>query len=134
MDTDAAGQHHNTVIVRSVEAAEAVLHSRLGIADETFGRTPRVRSEMNFRGRLRFNDQVRIRLWVEKMGRTSLEYGFAVHNQQTPVADGKLVIVYFSHDKLSPEEWLPHHRQLLLTGGPQVGETIQDATLDAYEE
>lgn len=132
MDTDAAGQHHNTVIVRLVETAEALLHTRLGIAGETFGRTPRVRSEMNFRGRLRFNDWVRTRLWVEDMGRTSLQYGFTVHNEQELAADGTLVIVSFSRESNTPEEWPPHHRRLLLTSGPQFGEILQD--VDPSEE
>lgn len=133
MDTDAAGQHHNTAIVRLVEAAEALLHTRLGIAGETFGRTPRVRSEMNFRARLRFNDRVSTTLWVEEMGRTSLRYGFTVHNvtedgQHELVADGALVIVAFSPEQASPVEWPAHHRRLLLTAGTQIGETLHQAT------
>ncbi|HLR97117.1 MAG TPA: acyl-CoA thioesterase [Jiangellaceae bacterium] len=127
MDTDAAGQHHNTAITRMVEAAEAVLHTRLGIAGETFGRTPRARSETNFRARLRFNDVVRTALWVAEMGRTSLRYEFTVHRGQELVADGALVIVSFDPERERTVEWPEHQRSLLLRGGPQGGEFLQCA-------
>ena len=42
MDTDAAGIYHWTTVFRLAEAAEAALHTALGIADFTFGATPRV--------------------------------------------------------------------------------------------
>lgn len=127
MDTDAAGQHHNTAITRMVEAAEAVLHTRLGIAGETFGRTPRARSETNFRGRLRFNDVVRTDLWVAEMGRTSLRYEFTVHRSQELVADGALVIVSFDPERERTVEWPEHQRSLLLSAGQQGGEFLHDA-------
>lgn len=127
MDTDAAGQHHNTSIMRMVEAAEAVLHTRLGIAKETFGRNPRVRSEMNFRRRLRFNDLVRTALWVAEVGRTSLRYEFTVHSEGDLVADGALVVVSFDPEQERTVEWLEHQRTLLLTAGSQGGEFLQCA-------
>jgi hypothetical protein len=42
IDTDARGIYHWVTVVRYVEAAEALLHDRLGIRQRTFGRTPRV--------------------------------------------------------------------------------------------
>lgn len=114
MDTDAAGQHHNTAIMRLVESAEAALHRNLGIVDETFGRTPRVRAETNFRGRLRFDDLVRVELRVDDVGRTSLRYGFAVHRGCELVADGSLVIVCFDAAREVAVEWPAHQRALLL--------------------
>src|ERR687887_445643 len=42
MDTDAAGIYHWTTVFRLAEAAEAALHTALGIVDLTFGATPRV--------------------------------------------------------------------------------------------
>ncbi|MHA6799577.1 acyl-CoA thioesterase [Bounagaea algeriensis] len=116
MDTDAAGQHHNTVIVRLVEAAEAELHTRLGIVDETFGRTPRVRVEANFRGRLRFNDLVHVQLRIDDIGRSSLRYGFTVHHGDELVADGALVIVSFDTERGVAVAWPAHQRRALLTG------------------
>lgn len=113
MDTDAAGQHHNTAIMRLVESAEAALHMRLGIVNDTFGRTPRVRAETNFRGRLRFNDLVRVGLWVADIGRTSLRYGFTVHHGADLVADGSLVIVSFDVESETPVEWPADQRAAL---------------------
>lgn len=124
MDTDAAGQHHNTSIMRLVEAAEAVLHTRLGIVGETFGRTPRARSEINFCSPLRFNDRVRVALWVEEVGRTSLRYGFTVHRDDALAADGALTIVSVDPEGGRPVAWAQHQRNSLLTAGPQQGEAL----------
>lgn len=113
MDTDAAGQHHNTAIMRLVESAEAALHRQLGIVEETFGKTPRVRAETNFRGRLRFNDVVHVELWVDQVGRTSLRYAFTVRHGSELVADGSLVIVCLDPESETPCEWPAHQRELL---------------------
>lgn len=128
MDTDAAGQHHNTVVTRLVEAAEAVLHTRLGIVGETFGRTPRARTEMNFRAPLRFNDRVRVALWVDEVGRTSLRYGFDVRADRAVAADGALVIVSVDPDRGQPVAWTDRQRELLLTAGDQGEETMGEHT------
>ena len=47
VDTDAAGHQHYTAILRWAEAAEAELLRSLGI-DWLFGRTPRVRHEVDY--------------------------------------------------------------------------------------
>ena len=47
MDTDAAGIYHYTTVFRLAEAAEAAMHTGLGIADRTFGATPRVSVAMD---------------------------------------------------------------------------------------
>ena len=67
MDTDAAGIYHWTTAFRLGEAAEAELHTRLGIAHLTFGRTPRVAIQAEFRSPLRFNDEVDVELTVERL-------------------------------------------------------------------
>ncbi len=133
MDTDAAGQHHNTVITRLVESAEAALHTRLGIVDATFGRTPRVRVETNFRGRLRFNDLVRAGLWVTGIGRTSLRYGFAVHRGTDLVADGSLVIVSFDTEREVPVEWPADQRAALLDVRARFDESARTAPAERID-
>ena len=72
MDTDAAGIYHWTTAFRLAEAAEAVMHTALGIADFTFGATPRVAVSASFTHPLRFNDLVDVGLTVETIGRTSV--------------------------------------------------------------
>lgn len=58
IDTDAAGIWHHSLATRWAEEAEAELHRELGIIDETFGATPRVRTEFDFSDPLRFDDEV----------------------------------------------------------------------------
>src|ERR671924_1298546 len=78
MDTDAAGIYHWTTVFRLAEAAEAALHTALGIADFTFGATPRVAIKATFARALRFNDPVEVKLAVRAVGRTSVEYALTI--------------------------------------------------------
>jgi acyl-CoA thioester hydrolase len=48
MDTDAAGIWHYTTAFRYLEHAEMELHRHLGIVEQTFGRMPRVRLEVDY--------------------------------------------------------------------------------------
>jgi acyl-CoA thioesterase FadM len=88
MDTDAAGIYHWTTVFRLAEAAEAALHTALGIADFTFGATPRVAVEATFARSLRFNDPVEVALAVRAVGRTSVEYGVSIESEQGTAAEG----------------------------------------------
>jgi len=78
MDTDAAGIYHWTCVFRLAEAAEAALHTALGIAGLTFGATPRMAISAEFVRPLRFNDEVEVELAVEDVGRTSLRYRLTI--------------------------------------------------------
>src|SRR3954465_2281522 len=80
MDTDAAGIYHWTTVFRLAEAAEAALHTALGIADFTFGAPPRIKVEASFARSVRFNDPVDVELAVTALGRTSVEYRLAVRS------------------------------------------------------
>src|SRR3954469_25520821 len=88
MDTDAAGIYHWTTVFRLAEAAEAALHTALGIADFTFGATPRVAVQATFARPLRFNDPVEVALTVTRVGRTSVEYALAISGERGPAAEG----------------------------------------------
>jgi acyl-CoA thioesterase FadM len=90
MDTDAAGIYHWTTVFRLAEAAEAALHTALGIADFTFGATPRVAVQASFARPLRFNDPVEVALTVTRLGRTSVEYALAVTGEHGPAAEGSV--------------------------------------------
>src|SRR5689334_3484415 len=90
MDTDAAGIYHWTTVFRLAEAAEAALHTALGIADFTFGATPRVAVQASFARSLRFNDPVKVALEVTALGRTSVEYGLAITGDQGLAAEGRV--------------------------------------------
>lgn len=91
-DTDAAGHHHHSSVIRWVEAAENALHEELGLL-ELFGAVPRVRYEVDYVDRLWFRDEVVTSLWVEAIGRTSLTLGFEVMGPRGPAARGRMICV-----------------------------------------
>ena len=87
IDTDAAGIYHWTTAFRLAEAAEAALHTALGIADRTFGVTPRVSVAAEFQRPLRFNDPVEVELAVAAVGRSSVRYALSDHRAGRPGDD-----------------------------------------------
>jgi len=118
-DTDASGKYHNTVAFKLAEQAETRLLTALGLADEIYGRLPRVHMSVDMTEPLRFNDEVEVELRVEEVGRTSLTYGFAIRREGTEVARGRMVAVLLraSGEK---QEWDPRHREILATAGAQA--------------
>lgn len=121
-DTDASGHQHHSAIVRWVEAAEAELLRTHGV-EWLFGRSPRVRHEVNYRARLWFGDPVRITIRVANLGRTSLRYEFEVHGPTGVAADGALVIVHAEPDSPSAQPWPDSVRAALGTPAPETGRT-----------
>lgn len=95
VDTDAAQVWHWLTAFRLAEQAEAELHRELGITGRTFGWTPRVRVEADFTAALRFDDEVTCELVVERVGSSSITYGFAVARVGDGViaATGRIVSV-----------------------------------------
>ena len=105
MDTDAAGIWHHSVVIRWTEEAEAELHRRLGIIEETFGATPRVRTEFQFHDVVHFDDVVDITLTVSALGTTSVTYEVDVAMDTTRVASGKLVAVFIDRASGEKQPW-----------------------------
>ncbi|WP_266753269.1 thioesterase family protein [Streptomyces sp. NBC_01221] len=103
-DTDASGHQHHSAILRWVEAAEAELLRRHGL-DRLFGRTPRVRHEVNYRARLWFGETVTTRLRVVRLGRTSLTYAFEVRGREGVAAQGTLIVAHAEPDSPSATPW-----------------------------
>lgn len=103
-DTDAAGHHHHSTILRWVEAAEAEFYDSIGLID-LFGVIPRVRVEVNHRARLWFRDVVRIKLWVERVGTTSLTFRFEIDRDGTGAADGSMTVVHLDPDAGRGRAW-----------------------------
>jgi acyl-CoA thioester hydrolase len=77
IDTDAAGIHHHTTVVRFVEAAEAALVRRYGL-EGYFLVAPRVRWEVDHTGPLRFEQPVSTELTVTRVGTSSMTFAFEV--------------------------------------------------------
>lgn len=116
-DTDASGHYQNLAVLRWIEAAEAVLHQRLGIAHRTFGASPRVRLEIDFRRPVWFLDEVDIELWVEHIGRTSCGYGFNIRSGGELAASGRSVVVYVPEPHAGAVPWPDELRLALAEGG-----------------
>ena len=113
MDTDAAGIWHHSVVTRWAEEAEAELHRRLGIIDETFGMTPRVHTEFDFADVLRFDDEVDIKLWVSALGETSITYEVEIASSAKTVVTGRMVAVLIGGDNGQKRTWPDHLRESL---------------------
>ena len=117
MDTDAAGIYHWTTVFRLAEAAEAVMHTALGIADETFGASPRVAVSAAFSRSLQFNEPVEVDLAVESIGRSSLVYRLAIASEGGPAAEGSLTIVFIDRSTGRATPWPAAIRERLAGGG-----------------
>ncbi len=120
MDTDAAGIYHWTTVFRLAEAAEAALHTALGIADRTFGAVPRVSVAVDFRRSLRFNDQVDVRLAVAAVGRSSVRYELTIADTTGLVAAGQLTACLVDRPGGRATAWPEDLRVALAEGGEQV--------------
>jgi len=117
MDTDAAGIWHWTTAMRFAEAAEAELHTALGIEDRTFGVTPRLAVAAEFRAPLRFNDVVRTDLVVERVGRSSVVYAFTLARDGEVAAEGRVTACLVEADGGRAVPWPDDLRRALEHGG-----------------
>lgn len=113
IDTDAAGIWHHSVVIRWLEEAEAELHRELGIIKQTFGATPRVKTEFEFFTPVRFDDVVDVTLTVVSLGTTSITYQLDVTSDSASVASGRLTAVLI--DRVSGEKrpWPDDLRRVL---------------------
>jgi acyl-CoA thioester hydrolase len=116
IDTDAAGIYHWTTVFRFAEAAEAVMHTALGI-ERTFGSAPRVAVSVDFKRPLRFNDAVDVELAVEAIGRSSLVYRLAVVSEAGVAAEGTLTVCFIDPATGRAAPWPPDTRERLSSGG-----------------
>ena len=119
MDTDAAGIYHWTTVFRLAEAAEAALHTALGIADRTFGATPRVAVQATFAQSLRFNDPVEVALEVTSVGRTSVEYRLAISGENGTAAEGSVKSCLIDRGTGRAIPWPDDIRAAFVAGGAQ---------------
>jgi acyl-CoA thioester hydrolase len=117
MDTDAAGIYHWTTVFRLAEAAEAAMHTALGIPNETFGACPRVSVSATFSRSLRFNDPVEVELAVESIGRSSLSNRLAIDSEGARAAEGSLTVVFLDRSTGRAAPWPPAIRERLAGGG-----------------
>ena len=100
-DTDAAGIVHFSAFFLWMESAEHELLRSCGIAVVEPGAGgpgvdaswPRVSAGCDYVSAVRFGDEVDVAVSVEKLGTTSVTYGFAFTHSGAPVAKGRVVAV-----------------------------------------
>jgi acyl-CoA thioesterase FadM len=117
IDTDAAGIYHWTTAFRLAEAAEAALHTALGIADRTFGVTPRVSVAAEFQRPLVFNDPVEVELAVEAVGRASVRYALNIVGPDGPAMSGQVTACLIDRETRRAVGWPDDIRERLENGG-----------------
>jgi acyl-CoA thioester hydrolase len=117
-DTDAAGHHHHSAVIRWVESAETVLYERLDLT-ALMGVVPRVRYEVDFVDRLFYRDLVEIEFSVAEVGRTSATFAFDIRGPRGPAARGRMVVVHVSAAGEGAAPWPDATRTTLLTAGRQ---------------
>lgn len=97
-DTDAAGIVHFSRFFTLMEESEHELLRHLGMSvmqpDEEGKITwPRVSARCDYRGSVRFEDELQIEVRIERIGEKSVTYGFRFLHDDRPIAEGNLVAV-----------------------------------------
>ena len=77
VDTDAGGRIHFTAAFRWAEMAEVGLRRKLGLV-EGWGDYPRRRVEAEFLKVLVFEDEIEVRIRVERLGTSSITWAFEI--------------------------------------------------------
>jgi acyl-CoA thioester hydrolase len=126
-DTDASGHYHNAAIGRFVEAAEAALVRERGVVGY-FGAAPRVRYEADFASPLWFGQEVTTVLVVERIGTSSMTFGFEVWGEEHEsrprglAASGHYTVVHVPpRDERVSEPWPAEWVKALTAASPDSG-------------
>ena len=93
VDTDAGGRIHFTAAFRFAEAAETALIRKLGLL-ETWQDYPRRFVKAEYLSVLRFEDEVDVRLRVDRVGRTSITYSWQIFRGEELCVEGGHTIVH----------------------------------------
>jgi acyl-CoA thioester hydrolase len=80
-------------VFRYAEAAETALRRRLGLLDD-WGDYPRRRVEADYLAVLRFDEEVDVRLAVERVGRTSLTFAWTIDRDGERCVEGRHTVVH----------------------------------------
>jgi acyl-CoA thioester hydrolase len=97
VDTDAGGRIHFTAAFRWAEAAETSLMREAGVL-EGWGDYPRKHVEATFHRVVRFEDEIEVRLRVERVGRTSVTYAWGIHRGDALAVEGRHTVVHVDHE------------------------------------
>ena len=94
VDTDAGGRIHFTSAFRWAEEAETELMRKVGVLGDRWGNFPRRKVEAEYLKVLRFDDEIGIRLRVEKVGRTSVTYVWTIAKDGEAHIKGRHTVVH----------------------------------------
>ena len=97
VDTDAGGRIHFTAAFRWAEKAETGLARKLGLLDR-WGSYPRRRVEAEFLKVLVFEDEIEVRIRVERVGRTSITYAWEIAKHGEPYVVGGHTVVFVDEE------------------------------------
>lgn len=97
VETDAGGRIHFSNAFRWAELAETGLMRRLGML-ERWGDYPRRHVEAEFLEVLRFDDEIEVRLAVERVGRTSITYTWTISKDGNVCISGRHTVVSVGRD------------------------------------
>jgi YbgC/YbaW family acyl-CoA thioester hydrolase len=92
VDTDAGGRIHFSNAFRWAEIAETGLMRRLGMLQD-WGDYPRKHVEAEFHQVLRFEDEMNVRIRVERVGRTSITYAWTIEKEGNVHITGRHTVV-----------------------------------------
>jgi acyl-CoA thioester hydrolase len=102
VDTDASGRIHYTAAFRYFEIAEWELFRRAGILfrgpDGEFN-LPRVEVKANFLAALHVDDEIAVHIRPEKLGRTSVVFGYEIFKGDVRAITGQVTCVFIGRDE-----------------------------------
>jgi YbgC/YbaW family acyl-CoA thioester hydrolase len=113
VDTDAGGRIHFTAAFRWAEAAETTLMREAGMLDG-WGDYPRRKVEAEYLRVLRFEDEFELRLWVDRLGTTSITYAWEISSAGEVCIRGAHTVVHVDRDGAPGE--LPERIRVALGG------------------
>jgi acyl-CoA thioester hydrolase len=93
VDTDAGGRIHFSNAFRWAELAETSL-VRESLSLDEWGSFPRKHVHAEFLKVLRFDDEIEVRLTVERLGRTSITYAWTISKDGEPYVVGGHTVVH----------------------------------------
>ncbi|MFQ3652465.1 MAG: thioesterase family protein [Gemmataceae bacterium] len=123
-ETDMAGIAHFANFFRYMEAAEHAYLRACGLSvvlpweGQLLG-FPRVSASCDYLKPIRFEQEMLIHVRVEKIGRTSISYGFTFTHSDEKIAEGRLTAVLCrktADERLEPLEIPAALRERLLAG------------------
>jgi len=113
VDTDAGGRIHFSNAFRWAELAETAL-MRNAVSLGEWGNFPRNHVEAEFQKVLSFDDEIEVRIRVERLGRTSITYGWTISKGGEPHVIGRHTVLHVGED--GRPEPLPDRVRAALSG------------------